>query len=124
MSREAKYRCHHCFEWSYTKPCDSCGAPITDYTNPTTPEEIAAEVHDRLRGGPKRKMREFASSIELDFEDLMQRLHAYVDGDDDGIHLGVDTPYDEVPEMWDWFELITGKAVPASRRDNPFSCSC
>ncbi len=120
-----KWKCTNCYEWSDVKPCDSCGAPIPDEAPPRTDEEKHEAVLDRLRGGPRERMKALASECEMDYKDLMRQLRNYVESDGNGvIALGVDTPYEDVPRMWDDYELITGTVVPESCRDTPFTCAC
>jgi hypothetical protein len=91
---------------------------------PQTEEEIAEDVADRLRGGPKRKIREWAESIGLSYEEVIQGAHGFLDHDDyiseGGRFEGVSLPTD----FWDWFELATGRPVLANERGHFFSCSC
>lgn len=83
------------------------------------------EVIDRLRGGPRQKMNDLAQEIDMSYDDLMNQLHQYIKSNgSEGIFLGVDIPYDDVSDMWGWYELITRTVVPTSIRENPFSCSC
>ena len=120
-----KWKCKNCFEWSDIAPCEHCGALQPPPWVPTTEEQIKEEVLDRLRGGPKTRLRNLAAELELSYEDMMENLTAYVDGDDNNIRLGTDIPYEVVnSDIWSWYELVTGRKVPFAKRKNPFSCSC
>lgn len=118
-----KTKCLNCYEWSYeTFTCPYCESAKPEI-KPKTEQETTDEVLDRLRGGPKHNLRKLASECEMSYEDLMNELDNYVNGYGDRIHLGVDSPSVD-NEMWDWYELVTGRVVPAHKRNFPFSCSC
>lgn len=90
-----------------------------------TPEELE-EIKDKLRGGPRLKLMEFADDIGVDYEELMSRARDYVTSDgyeywSEGARFeGVDVP----DEFWSWYELVTGEVVKPDLRYSFFSCSC
>ena len=90
-----------------------------------TDEEKLELIRDKFRGGPRKKIQEFADQIGVDFDALIIRTHDYIDRDElwnEGDRFdGVQLP----DEYWDWFELVTGRVVPTDKRDRSiFSCSC
>jgi hypothetical protein len=89
---------------------------------PSTPEEIRDEVLDRLRGGPRKYLRELADEFEMSYADFIEHLRMYSNQEIDYIGLGFDTPGYDMQRMWDSYELVTGDV--AKVRDYPFSCSC
>ena len=90
-----------------------------------TDEEKLEEIRDKFRGGPRRKLKDFAQQIGVDYDELIFRTFDYLDNEEswnegerfDGVSL---------PDgYWDWFELVTGRVVPADQRDySIFSCAC
>lgn len=97
-----------------------------DYT-PKTDEEIADAVLDRLRGGPKARLRAFATEVELSYEELLDRMQQFIecDGNDVTIHLGFDTPDYDHGLLWDAYELVTGTKVPSDiRAGYMVGCAC
>jgi hypothetical protein len=113
--------CRNCFEWSVTVPCSECGAP-----KPAEIDELqkADDMLDRMRGHPKKRLRELAAACHLSYDDLMDGLRAYAAGHADYIGLSTDTPHGTTEGMWDDYELVTGEVVPSHKRYSPFSCSC
>lgn len=91
---------------------------------PLTPEEIRDEMVDRIRGGPKAYLKELAESFEMTYDEFISNLTEYAQGFSSAVGLNFDIPSFDVDRMWDSFELVTKIAVPADRRDSPFSCSC
>lgn len=69
-------------------------------------------------------MRNFAAEVDLGYQELLQHLSDFLDGGEDYIHIGVDTPYDKIDKMWECYEHITGQKVPKKSKSQPFSCSC
>lgn len=100
--------------------------PPRDNYKPTTPEEVAEEVADRLRGGPRKKIRETAADFGMSYDDLMYHCEKYLNSGGDyyasegGRFEGMSLP----DEFWSWYELVTGRHVPANMRYSFFSCSC
>lgn len=89
-----------------------------------TQEETLAEIKDRFRGGPRKKIQNFADSIGVGYEELLEHAKDYLDHDEywnEGDRFeSVDMPN----EFWDWYELVTGTVVPPDKRWGFFSCSC
>lgn len=70
-------------------------------------------------------LRNFAAEIDMTYSELIRDLQAFQDGHIDSIHLSVDTPYDQLEEMWKHYENVTGtKTRAGARRDQPFTCGC
>lgn len=117
-------KCTNCFEWSTTRPCEHCGAPIP--SEPTKNElQIAEDVYDRLRGGPRAKMKALANECQMPYEELMRKLKEIVEGDEDAINLSFDSPNYHPQDMWGWYELITGEVVSHETRQSwVFNCAC
>lgn len=117
-------KCTHCFEWTSIAPCEHCGAPLPPEAM-RTEQQIAEDVLDRIRGGPRTNMKALANTCEMSYDDLMKKLTDIAEGRDDYIGIGVDTPDYNPQDMWAWFELITGIVVDYNiRKDNVFSCAC
>lgn len=89
-----------------------------------TDEEIADDVADRMRGSPKRRLRAFAEDLGWTLEQLMENLDGYVNSH--GAEWIIDGARFEGThfDLWDEYELVSGKVVPADIRWSPFSCSC
>jgi hypothetical protein len=103
-------------------------APIHTWGDPSklTPEQIAEMVADRLRGGPRLRLMEFAlNKLGATYEELIEHATDYLDHDDywsEGGRFEGTCIYDG---FWADYELVTGRAVPVNKRDdNFFSCSC
>ena len=81
-------------------------------------------IRDKMRGGPMRRLMDYAESIEVSYNDLLNNAHMYVEygeywneGDKfDGAQL-----YDT---FWSDYELVTGEVVPVDKRYDFLSCSC
>jgi hypothetical protein len=90
-----------------------------------TPEEVAEMVADRLRGGPKMRMMEFAvKELGSTYEELIERATNFLDDGDywtEGGRFEGQCIYDG---FWQDYMLVTGRAVPAGQGVNFFSCSC
>lgn len=98
------------------------------------PKELSVpdQVLDRLRGSPFKRLTDLANDLDISLEQLLEMMHTFIDSDgqeyfyhptDAGRWDGsIDFPL----EAWDWFELVTRRAVPAGIRKQAleFACSC
>jgi uncharacterized protein (TIGR02996 family) len=75
----------------------------------------------------RRWLREFAYELDLTYEALIQAAHDYLKSGD-AYCLDFDTPdlvYEGREEFWKSFEVVTGAAVPAEKREWMFfRCAC
>lgn len=96
--------------------------------NDLTPEEEEAKeaALDRMRGGPRKYLKDLANECGMDLDHFMHELNNLVESHGHGITLGIGTPFYDVQHMWDCFELVTKKHVPAHVRNDsyPISCAC
>lgn len=87
-------------------------------------EEKLELIRDKMRGGPRRKIEEFATAIDVTYEELMEHCADYLEH---GEYWSEGPKFDgvELPnEFWNWYELVTNNVVPADKRWSFFSCSC
>lgn len=91
-----------------------------------TDEEKLERIRDTFRGSPRKNLEEFAESIDVSYEELMDNARMYV-------HSGGDHYWSEGPrfegqdlpqDFWNWYELVTGEVVKQDLRYSFFSCSC
>ena len=89
-----------------------------------TDEQKLELIRDKMRGGPMRRLMDYAESIGVNYDDLIESARAYLESGEywnegdkfDGAQL-----YDT---FWSDYELVTGEIVPADQRYSFFSCSC
>lgn len=89
-----------------------------------TPEEIAELVHDKMQGGPRMRMAEYAYEMGSTYHEVLERTKAFVEDNEywsEGSRFEGASVY---PGFWNDYELITGEVVPADKKHNFFSCSC
>lgn len=89
---------------------------------PDDPELRAAnEVLDRMRGGPKAKLRTMAEMAGMNYANLMEDLAEFIRS---GGATSIKNPTDmwDEEDVWVCYELITGCVVPPSCRHDPFQC--
>jgi hypothetical protein len=70
-------------------------------------------------------LRRIAGAGHLSYEDLLDRIQAYLDDKYFGV-TGKSGSFSDYYEdaIWDHYESVTGVRVPADKRENCFSCSC
>jgi len=91
-----------------------------------TPQELEI-IKDKLQGGPRKRMAEFADELNVTYEDLLRNAEQFVR--DDGHYWTHENGYQfegvSLPStFWDDFELIMQTAVPADKRGHFLSCAC
>lgn len=95
---------------------------------PTTPDLPAAEPAREMSDveASKTWIANFADSIDQTVNRLMGAAHDWLEYDDytyDNAERYKDH-WDEFPEFWTHYAIVTGKDVPADKRRSFFTCSC
>lgn len=91
---------------------------------PLTDEEKLELIRDKMRGGPMRRLMEFAEQIDVSYDDLIYSARAYLETGEYWNEGDKFESTDMPITFWSDYELVTGEVVPADKRDHFFSCSC
>lgn len=88
-------------------------------------EDELEKIRDKFRGYPRQKIEEFAASIDVDPDELIQRTREFLQSgeywNEGDKFSGIHSPPEE---YWDWYELVTGEVVPMNKREGFFTCAC
>jgi anthranilate phosphoribosyltransferase len=93
-------------------------------TTGKTPEEIAELVHDKLQGGPRKRMADYAYELGATYHEVLERAKNYAEGGEYWSEGGRFEGQGLYKDFWSDYELITGETVPQDMKHNFFSCSC
>lgn len=91
-----------------------------------TPKDQAKvnAVTDKLTGNHREWLEKFAEEHGIDFDQLMDGARNWIEYGD-YVYIGVDIDYDAASgKFWEHYQAYTHEAVPQSKQNNFFSCSC
>lgn len=95
--------------------------PVLDH------EEIRRETIEKLAHPSKKRLEEIAEELGISYDELMSGMETYLRTGEPVVTDGWKMMNPEPPEdFWEHYELVTGKKVPASKKDKDavFSCAC
>lgn len=94
------------------------------------PEDREEAIRQRrwpeVRAESRAWLEDFATVVDMPYDDLIAAAQEYADRGF-GVTLPFDTPdrcFSDAEELWEHYEIVTGRKLARERRGNFFRCAC